>query len=188
MLLDRNIPMHYIWYLPRDSSLPVFNAHSVHIPIVPCAFTILNSGVSQHSLPHLGQVVRFHPCFPSGMFFFIGMQAIPPLSSFFLGQIFTSIFLTPFRSAGNYSSFFRAILIPCISPVPCISLRRACPFRWSVPALSPLLDTSSIFPYLRIHNTDTVWSSFLPLSIHLSFVLAISCKQIYDYVIHACPL
>ena len=54
---------------------PFLSAHMVHIGMAPVRIMLLKRGVSQHKAPHSGQVVSFHPFFPSGIFLFSGMQA-----------------------------------------------------------------------------------------------------------------
>lgn len=74
------------------------NAHSVQ-----SAFRVLSlfrhslaNSLSQHCCPHRGQVVSFQSlCFGSGIFFFMLMVSVPPLSPLYLGLIisFSTFFL-----------------------------------------------------------------------------------------------
>lgn len=106
----------------------------VHIGIVPVCIMLSKRGVFQHKAPHSGQVVSFHPFFPSGTFLFSGIQAYPPLSLFFLGHIFRfliSIFLllsVQFRCSIQHLLLFFIFKIPPIRFKHFVSFQERIPF------------------------------------------------------------
>ena len=86
LVLTEHFSEFHGWFL----LLSILSPHSVQAAcIFFCRSSCLDIGL-QHSCPQIGHFTRLHSGCPFGMFFFIGISRMPPVSFWPRGQILTS--------------------------------------------------------------------------------------------------
>ena len=86
LVLAEHFSEFHGWFL----LLSILSPHSVQAAcIFFCRISCLDIGL-QHSCPQIGHFTRLHSGCPFGMFFFIGISRMPPVSFWPRGQILTS--------------------------------------------------------------------------------------------------